>query len=72
MNESVTIKIDDTQKSFFECSKGGTHEFDQFDYDGGTEEEYGHCIKCGQWISTYNGRNETLYFEQKQRDELDL
>jgi len=47
------------QKSNFPCEEGGNHEFDQFDFDSGDGAEYGHCAKCGCWIDTDTGRNET-------------
>lgn len=51
--------------SEFNCSKDGKHEFDQLDYDSGDDIEYGHCKKCGHWIDTGTGEDETLRVERE-------
>jgi hypothetical protein len=56
-------------QSEFDCSKGGKHVFDMFDFDSGDEAEYGHCVKCSQWIDTDTGKNETSKFEKQQEEE---
>ena len=47
------------------------HEFDMFDYDSGDNAEYGHCSKCGCWIDTFTGENETERFEREQAERFD-
>lgn len=42
------------------------HVFDQYDYDSGDNREYGHCSKCGHWIDTATGEDETERFEKGQ------
>jgi len=46
-------------KERFPCEKGGEHEFDEYDSDGGLRAEFGHCWKCRCWINTRTGKNET-------------
>jgi len=58
------------RQSEFDCSKGGKHVFDMLDLDPGDGAEYGHCAKCGQWIDTGTGKNETSQFEKEQEEEL--
>jgi Zn ribbon nucleic-acid-binding protein len=50
--------------SLLECPEGGRHSFDQMDTDDGVE--YGHCVKCGHWIDTRTGENETKNFEEEE------
>ena len=57
-------------QSEFDCSKGGKHVFDMLDFDSGDGAEYGHCVKCGSWIDTDTGENETNQFEKQQEEEL--
>jgi len=52
--------------SLFDCLEGGKHLFDQLDMDAGDCAEYGHCVKCGKWIDTSSGENETDRFEAEQ------
>jgi hypothetical protein len=54
-------------QSQFDCPKGGKHNFEQFDCDPGDQTEYGLCSKCGCWIDTNTGENETKRFEQQQK-----
>jgi len=53
--------------SLFDCPEGGKHLFDQLDMDAENCAEYGHCVKCGKWIDTSSGENETqlqIYLEE--------
>jgi len=54
--------------SEFDCSKGGKHNFEQFDYDPSDQTEYGFCSKCGCWIDTNTGEDETKRFEKQQKE----
>lgn len=44
------------------------HVFDQFDYDSGDMTEYGHCKKCGHWIDTTTGEDETEKAEKEEEE----
>jgi hypothetical protein len=63
------MRKDYRSRSQFDCAKGGKHVFDMFDFDSGDDSEYGHCVKCGCWIDTDTGKNETK-FEKEQEEEL--
>jgi hypothetical protein len=63
----IILSEEGTIESKIACTQGGNHEFDLLDYDGSNYTEYGHCIKCGHWIDTDDGTDETEIFQESEK-----